>query len=257
MRKFGVFLKKLGQRISTLGYILENPGYAEVRRNAGSRDLYRLLNKPWLSPKSIGTVLDVGANEGQFIKVARSLFPESSILAFEPNPGLANQLQVLLSPSRKDALFQTACGPETAMMPLHLAKFSPASSLLPPTSLRIPEFPSVETEEAIQVPVERLDRLVANYDSARGQYLLKIDVQGFELEVLRGAVGILPDVAVVVCEVNMAPFYERQAHFEDIYSFMREQHFKLVDIGEPIRAQENGEVLYFDVAFSNDARSSI
>jgi hypothetical protein len=79
--------------------------------------------------------------------------------------------------------------------------------------------------------------------------LLKIDVQGFEWEVLQGATSILPDVAVILCEVNAEDFYAGQAGFEQIYLFMREHGFKLVDIGEPIRARATGEVLYFDVAF--------
>jgi FkbM family methyltransferase len=251
MAGFGRFLEGFGHRISTLGYIFKNPGYARLRRSGGARDLYRLLNKPWLRAEGIGTVLDVGANEGQFIKVARALFPEARVLAFEPNPRVIHRLQDLLSSSGKDAVFPIACGRETATKPLHLATFGPATSLLHPTSLRIPDFPAVETKESISVQVERLDRLVSGHGSAPKPYLLKIDVQGFELEVLQGTFGIMPDIAAIVCEVNLVPFYEGQASFEDIYAFMRQHDFKLADIAEPIRAPDNGEILYFDVAFLN------
>jgi hypothetical protein len=134
-----------------------------------------------------------------------------------------------------------------------LPKFSPAASLLPPTSLRIPDFPAAETEEIVQVNVERLDDVVQRHDSARKPFLLKLDVQGFELEALHGASGILPDVVAVLCEVNSAPFYAGQAGFEDIYAFLRQHNFRLIDLGEPIRARGTGEVLYFDVAFVNNS----
>jgi FkbM family methyltransferase len=237
----------MAQRISGLGYVWQNPSYAEVRRNGGARDLYRLLNKPWLPPE-IGTVLDVGANEGQFIKVARALFPKAPILAFEPNPHLTPALERLLSAPGSGALLPLACGREPAVIPLYLTKFSPAASLLRPTAVSSPDFPA-EIGETIQVKVERLDDVVRASELARAPYLLKIDVQGFEWEVLQGATGILPDVAVTLCEVNAADFYAGQAGFEQIYLFMREHGFKLVDIGEPIRARATGEVLYFDVAF--------
>jgi FkbM family methyltransferase len=248
----GGFLEKLGQQIATAGYILRNPGYGDVRRGGGARDLYRLLNKPWLQRKTIGTVLDVGANEGQFIKPARILFPQASILAFEPNPRLTQSLQDLL-PSETGAVCQIACGREAGTMPLHLMKFSPASSLLKPTALRIPDFPAAETEETIQVKVDRLDVVVRHHALARKPYLLKIDVQGFELPVLQGAVNILPDVLAIVCEVNAVSFYEGQTGFDEIYAFLRQHNFKLVDIGEPIRNTHNEEVLYFDVAFLNNS----
>ena len=247
----------MAQRISGLGYVWQNPSYAEVRKNGGARDLYRLLNKPWLPPEKIGTVLDVGANEGQFVKVARALFPEAPILAFEPNPHLTHALERLLAVSGSGVVFPLACGREPAVIPLYLTKFSPSASLLRPTELRIPDFPVAEIGETIQVKVERLDDIVRSSELARPPYLLKIDVQGFELEVLQGATGILPDVSVVLCEVNAADFYAGQAGFEQIYLFMREHGFKLVDLGEPIRARATGEVLYFDVAFLKGAASPL
>jgi hypothetical protein len=137
-------------------------------------------------------------------------------------------------------------------MPLHLMKFSPASSLLQPTSLRIPDFPAAETQETIEVKIDRLDVVVRRHVLARKPYLLKIDVQGFELQVLQGAIDILPDVSVIVCEVNAVSFYEGQTGFEEIYAFLRQHNFKLVDIGEPIRNTHSDEVLYFDVAFLNN-----
>lgn len=252
MKSLGRFLERTAQRISGLGYVWQNPSYTEVRRNGGARDLYRLLNKPWLPSERIGTVLDVGANEGQFIKVARALFPKAPILAFEPNPHLTPALERLLSVSGSAALFPLACGREPAVIPLYLTKFSPAASLLRPTAESSPDFPA-EIGETIQVKVERLDAIVRASELARAPYLLKIDVQGFEWEVLQGATGILPDVAVILCEVNAEDFYAGQAGFEQIYLFMREHSFKLVDIGEPIRARATGEVLYFDVAFLKPA----
>jgi FkbM family methyltransferase len=249
VKSLGRFLERIGQRTSALGYLWRHPSYTEVRQNGGARDLYRILNKPWLRPESIGTVLDVGANEGQFIKVAQVLFPQASILAFEPNPHLARSLQSLLSARGNGAVLPIACGRKSAMLPLHLPKFSPAASLLPATALRIPGFPSLEAEGTIEVKVERLDHAVQASPLVRAPYLLKIDVQGFELEVLEGSIGILPDVAVILCEVNTVPFYAGQAGFEQIYGFMHQHNFRLVDIGEPIRAQTTGEILYFDVAF--------
>ena len=251
----GQQLEYVAERLSALGYLWRNPSYREVRRSGGARDLYRLLNKPWLRSDSVATVLDVGANEGQFLKVARLLFPSASLLAFEPNAKLLPSLQAVLADSQRAAIFGVACGRESTKLPLHRTKFSPATSLLQPTALRIPDFPAVETEDTVEVAVERIDQIVLNSPLGRAPYLLKVDVQGFELEVLQGATGILHDVKVVLLEVNAVAFYEGQAGFDEIWKFMREHHFRLIDIGEPIRARATAEVLYFDVAFLNNAPS--
>jgi FkbM family methyltransferase len=177
------------------------------------------------------------------------LFPHAPILAFEPNPHLRPALEDLLSASGSGALLPLACGRERSLLPLYVTKFSPSASLLQPTALHIPDFPAAEIGETVQVSVERLDDVVRASPLARAPYLLKLDVQGFELEVLHGAASILAEVAVILCEVNAESFYTGQAGFEQIYLFLREHGFKLVDIGEPIRARGTGEVLYFDVAF--------
>ncbi len=248
----GTLLETIGRRISGLGYSLRNPSYAQARRSGAERDLYRLLNKTWLQPESIGTVIDVGANEGQFIKTARLLFPQASILAFEPNPRLLPTLQALISEAGNGSVFPVACGRHSAKLPLHLTRFSSSTSLISRTSAHASGPSAMEPDETIEVNVRRLDEIVRAQPPTPKPYLLKIDVQGFELEVLQGSTGLFPEVAAIVCEVNLVPFYIGQAGLENIHAFMGEHDFKLVDIGEPIRTGEAGEVLYFDVAFLNN-----
>ncbi|MFM6472585.1 MAG: hypothetical protein ACKPGH_03615, partial [Dolichospermum sp.] len=79
-------LVNFGNRLANLGYLVSNPSYAQVRNGKGSADIYQLLNKKWFPKTDIKLVIDVGANEGQFIKTALALMPETKILAFEPNP---------------------------------------------------------------------------------------------------------------------------------------------------------------------------
>ena len=84
-------------------------------------------------------------------------------------------------------------------------------------------------------------------------------VQGFELEVLRGAQGLFSNVEVIVCEVLLAAFYEGQTKAEDLLAFLRAHGFLPIDFDEPVRTVKSGKVLYLDVAFARavgDAVSS-
>ena len=123
--KIARLVAQLGVRCQNFGYLLEHPAYGEIRKNGGSRDLFRLLSKPWLRRDQVRTILDVGANTGQFLRTARALFPNAFVFAFEPNPSAA---QVLRSGfSRENVkVIETACGRKKETCELQLSHFDPA-----------------------------------------------------------------------------------------------------------------------------------
>ncbi|MDQ2867328.1 MAG: FkbM family methyltransferase [Verrucomicrobiota bacterium] len=248
----GDVFEKLGQRIATAGYLWKNRAYADVRKNGGARDLYRLLNKPWLRRLNIGTVVDVGANEGQFIRTAQALLPQRPILAFEPNPQHLESLRTLLAGTAGSEALNMACGREQSQMSLNVSEFSPASSLLPITPAIIGKFPEAATARTISVEVARLDHIVKQRAQLPRPLLLKLDVQGFELEVLRGTTQVFPEVAAIVCEVTTVSFYEGQTAFGELCTFLREHGFRVVDLGEPVRGDDE-EAMWFDIAFRNES----
>ncbi|MFM6248881.1 MAG: FkbM family methyltransferase, partial [Dolichospermum sp.] len=106
-------------------------------------------------------------------------------------------------------------------------------------------------EKVIKVEINRLDSIIQqlNIDLYDKSLLLKIDVQGFELEVLKGATELFTKISVIVCEVNLAFLYERQCSINEIIGFLYQNHFRLVDVGQPIRSRSNEEILYVDLAF--------
>ena len=86
-------LVNFGNRLANLGYLIANPSYTQVRNGRGSADIYRLLNKKWFPKTDIKLVIDIGANEGQFIKTSLALMPD--INWEHPRIGLSNNTQEL------------------------------------------------------------------------------------------------------------------------------------------------------------------
>jgi FkbM family methyltransferase len=250
MKNLSSLLMKLGNRIVNLSYILENPSYQKVRNKNACPDLYKLLNKNWFPAKQIKTVLDVGTNEGQFMRTSLALLPNATVYGFEANPKIAKTININEFDSNKVKILNVACGSKRSTLPMYISKFSPSSSLLPIADDHIQEFPGTGTDEIINVPVERLDTIIQSLDlKDQGSYFLKIDVQGYEMEVLEGATGILNETIVILCEVNIAPLYQNQCNLESILSFMNEHKFDLVDLGEPFRAKATQNLLYLDLVF--------
>lgn len=246
---FPRLLNRLGTRIQNYGYLLANPSYTNVRAGKGCAELYRLLNKTWFPSDKIQLVLDVGANEGQFIKTSLTLLPGVPVYAFEPNPDAMQILKNCDWNGEAVTLFPIALGSQQETLILNVSKFSPATSLLQNSTQLTSEFPETSTEKTINVDVERLDNVIQTLGTSVDNLLLKIDVQGFELEVLKGAVGAFKQILVIVCEVNLALLYEQQCTLDSILAFLQNHDYQLVDISNPVRSRTTEEALYVDLAF--------
>lgn len=133
-------LIKLGSRIANLGYLLQNPAYENVRDGRGCADIYKLINKKWFSKTDIKIVIDVGANDGQFIRTSLALMPQAKILAFEPNPDSVQKLENGDWDVSKVKIFPFALGNISDDLPLNISCFSPASSLLKQVNIWVQNF---------------------------------------------------------------------------------------------------------------------
>ena len=132
----------------------------------------------------INTFVDVGANKGQFSLLVHYLFPKSKILAFEP---LISEFRILKSIFKKKnniTLFNLAVGKQKKSLNFFQTKKEDSSSLLKPNKLQLRYFPNNYVENIIRV---RMIKLKSFIKSLKKPIFLKIDVQGYELEVLKGA----------------------------------------------------------------------
>ena len=175
------------------------------------------LRRDWLKTLPVRTVLDIGANDGDFAAEIRDLLPESHIYSFEP---LRDAHAALVTRMRGDARFRAfnfALGAEDSRARIHRSSFSPSSSLLPMLDLHTEAWPHTAGGAAEEIEVRRLDSL--QFD-AEPELLVKIDVQGFEDKVIEGGRETLARAAYVVTEVSFARLYEGQPLFEDIYRLL-------------------------------------
>ena len=178
-----------------------------------SLELLELAN-----PLGIQTIYDIGANIGTWTLLAKSLIPDASVEAFEPLPkhiiGFQNNLREVLGVT----LHRIGLGSENAIANLRVTDFSDASSILPLATAGRSEF-GVNEVEVVSITVRRLD----DYRLKAGLLppdLIKLDVQGYELEVLKGAPECLHFVKAVITEVSFAKFYQDQCLFHSLVEFL-------------------------------------
>jgi len=185
---------------------------------------FALSRQRWLGLRElpIETIIDVGANEGQFCRKARKTFPDAQIHCFEPIPDLCKKIEAWAAGQNGAVHVQNlALSSRQTTAEFYVNdRDTIASSLLTPDQDRADEYHS------IQVAVDTLDNVCDSINWQRDA-LLKIDTEGFDLEVLRGASQSLARISAVIVESIFFPsaYGEDAPLFEDISRELFEKGF--------------------------------
>lgn len=200
-------------------------------------------HEPVMARLSPATVVDVGANVGQFSLLISALHPNARLIAFEPMPDAAATWRRLFDGSGRAEVHTVAIGAKAETATLHVSARADSSSLLPIGEGQTTVFPGTEEAGTLAIAVAPLDAFVSAADIQRPA-LLKIDVQGYELEVLRGAESLLPCFDHVYVEASFMTLYEGQPLFDEVAAFLTARGFReagrynlsLDDAGKPVQA---------------------
>lgn len=174
-------------------------------------------------------VIDVGANRGQFALVARRVHSQATIIAFEPLPAPAERFRHMFAGDTQVTLHQAAISPARGETAIHISGRDDSSSLLPITAAQSRLFPGTAEAGTATVKVGPLADFLTE-DQIKSPALLKLDVQGYELEALRGCDSLLGRFAHVYCECSFVELYEGQALADEVIAWLRERGFKLQGI---------------------------
>jgi FkbM family methyltransferase len=172
------------------------------------------------------TVIDAGANIGQFARAAVETFPEARVIAFEPLPDVAEALRKNLSDAPRVEVRTEALGSSDGTIVFRRNAYTPASSVLRLRADGAEAFDLAEGEE-LEVPIARLDTALEG-EGLEPPVLLKLDLQGYELEALRGATATLGRTQHVLLEIGLQPTYEDEPTFEDVYAALTSAGFRFV-----------------------------
>lgn len=185
---------------------------------------YEILNNAKSQCEELNTIIDVGANKGQFQKAANYFYPNSKIYSFEPIPELYEK--VVKNNYKGITNFNMALGNEIGHLEFNKNEYQHSSSFY---QIENTEFlPSKTTK--INVEINTLDNVAPKLDF-NGTVLLKLDVQGFEREVLRGGKNTLKNhIDYVILEVSFKKLYKNQPTFTELNKSLNEQNFELVSL---------------------------
>jgi FkbM family methyltransferase len=193
-------------------------------------------------------IVDVGANRGQFALAARRMFPKARIHSFEPLQEPAQIFKNVFARDTDTTLYPYALGRENTIAVIHVTKDDDASSMLPVTPRMSGMFPGAAEKETRQVPVCPLSEWIKPA-SIPSDSLLKIDVQGFELDVLQGCEDVLDRFKHLYVECSYIEMYEGQALAPRVIAWLEEKGFALSGVHNLYHG-EDGTAIQGDFLFT-------
>lgn len=230
-------------------------GYEITRYAPDTNHTARLMR--CLASQRIATVVDVGANVGQFASALRQAGFCGQIISIEPQEEAHS---ALVANAAKDPLRdwrvlpRVAVGETASTLDLHIAGNSWSTSLLPMLKTHSDALPSSREIGVARIDVKRLDALLSEPGvNAKPPLLIKMDVQGYESAVLRGSTNALPLTAAILTEMSLTPLYEGQVLWRELCDEIMSYGFDLFDIQPGFADPITGRLLQCDGLFTRRA----
>ena len=219
IRPLGI-IRRMVLKYASMGQVLVPP----TKTWAFQRDHF-------LKNLGISLAIDVGGNLGQWALEARKI-SKVRIVTFEPDPRCHHYLDSLSAEDPTWEIVQKAAGNTDSTVVMNLLKIEHGYSSLKDLTRLGENFSGERIQEidSHEVQVGRLDTHFKDDITETDRVWLKIDVQGYEEEVLEGAIGILANITAVEIEIPMLKLYENSAKVSTIVKFFEDQEFVLCSI---------------------------
>lgn len=193
------------------------------------------------------TIIDVGANQGQFSVAISKLFPSAKIICIEADDKVIKKLKKNIN-NLNFQIINSAVGNYCGYAKFNVNNDSQVSSLLELGSERIKYYPKSHVLNKKEIRINKLDNLLKKIQINRTS-LLKIDVQGYELNVLKGAKSSLKKIDWCLIEIALANLYEDEPSIEEIILFMNKLSFKFHSILNYHLSPDGKKIIEIDALF--------
>jgi FkbM family methyltransferase len=191
-------------------------------------------------------ILDVGANRGDWTRFAKAVFPEASFLLIEPQEEMRESLTQLCSEFEDISWVEAGAGSKKDKLIQTIWDDLQGSSFLPNVDEKL-----LQIGKQREVEIVTIDSLIESH-SLKSPDLVKLDIQGFELEALRGATSLFGHTEIFILEVSLFSFSDVPGMpiLREVVDFMGEKGYETYDIPGFLRRPLDGALGQVDLAFA-------
>lgn len=200
------------------------------------------------------TILDVGGHRGESIRFFKSIYPQSSLFSFEPDPDNFAELEKVARQFDTQAI-QVALGEKEEECSYYRQSISHMGGLLPINTGSVDSLGYARRAINEKVPIHKvtLDSICSGLGIGHVN-ILKIDVQGYESKVLEGASSVLARTDCAVIEIGLYDFYGKTRSFVEVVRRMDEMDFSLWDISKLSKNPRNFRTDWIEVVYRKNGK---
>jgi len=200
-----------------------------------------------MNEANISYTIDIGANVGQFgVDMRRHGF-SGQIISYEPVKEAYEILASTITKHKPWRAFQIGIGSAESSQNINVSgNDGLSSSLLAMGKVHLDNFPKSVTVSSQKVSVSTLDKQLEVLGIDPGKILLKLDVQGYEAEVLKGAAKSLSKIPLCFLEVSIVPLYEGEITLLPILNLLSESGHEVIDVFRGVKTKK-GQLLQLDI----------
>jgi len=197
----------------------------------------------------IDTLLDIGANCGQYSKNMRKMGYNGRIVSFEPLNNAFKNLGKVSSRDKNWLINNYALGNKNMKNIINVAGNSYSSSILKMLPKHLNSAPTSRYIAKQEIDIRTLDSIYKSFCTSKSNVMVKIDTQGYEKNVLDGADKSLKHIKIIQLEMSLVQLYENEMLFNQMINHLEKKGFQLFSLENGFSHPKTGQLLQVDGIF--------
>jgi FkbM family methyltransferase len=198
---------------------------------------------------SINCILDVGANEGQFAEKHLKYDYNGRVISFEPIKSVFDKLEKKSSTYKNWECKNYALGNTDGTTTINISENTESSSMLDINEIHVEAAPKAKFVKTETIKIYKLDTVFDDLIHKKENVFLKLDAQGFEMNILKGASQSLHKIIGLQIELSLVEMYKNEVLFEEMIAFLKDKGFVLYGVEPGFINVKTGRLLQMDGIF--------